>query len=223
MKRIGVIGAGRFGQALIESLSEKGVELLLIDISLERIQEYSEYVQKAVQGDASSIRTLREAGIDSCDKVVICIGDQMEGSIMATVNCKDLGIPTVIAKAVSDAHGKILKRVGADIVIYPDRDRAQRLAKSLVNAESYALDVLEIADGVSVVEIEPPSDLIGKSIIDGNVRQKYGVTILVIRRLQSDPHLPRQTIIASGKEIIEPTDRLIVFGDDPHILALGDK
>lgn len=223
MKRIGVIGAGRFGQALVESLSEKGVEVVLVDISLERIQEYADYVSKAVQGDASSLRALRDAGIDQCDVAVICIGDKMEGSIMATVNCKDLGVPTVISKAVSDAHGKILKRVGADIVIYPDRDRAQRLAKSLISANSYALDILEIADGVSLAEIEPPPELIGKTIIEGGVRQNYGITVLVIRRPHEDPRLPRQSIIATGKEIVQEDDRLIVFGDDLHIAALGRK
>lgn len=223
MKRIGIIGAGRFGQALVESLSEKGVELILIDISIDRIQEYADYVSKAVQGDATSIKTLREAGIDQCDVVVICIGDKMEGSIMAAVNCKDLGVPTVISKAVSDSHGKILKRVGSDIVIYPDRDRAQRLAKSLLSAGSYALDILEVADGVSMAEIDPPQDLIGKTIIEGGVRRNYGVTVLVIRRQHEDPRLPRQSIIVSGNEIVEKEDRLIVFGDDLHIDALGKK
>lgn len=219
MKRIGIIGSGRFGQALIESLVEKGAEVLLIDESHERIQEYADYVTKAVQGDATSARTLKEAGFDACDVVVICIGNNMEGSIMATVNCKDLGVPTVVAKAVSDLHGKVLKRIGADIVVYPDRDRAQRLARSLLSRSP--IDLFEITDGVSVAEVVPPDDLVGKTLIEGGVRQKFGVTVLAIRRQAEDPRLPRKVIITTGDEKILKDDRLLVFGPDIRIDAIS--
>jgi trk system potassium uptake protein TrkA len=219
MKRIGIIGSGRFGQALIESLVEKGAEVLLIDESYERIQEYADYVTKAVQGDATSARTLKEAGFDACDVVVICIGNNMEGSIMATVNCKDLGVPTVVAKAVSDLHGKVLKRVGADIVVYPDRDRAQRLARSLLSRSP--IDLFEITDGVSVAEVVPPDDLVGKTLIEGCVRQNFGVTVLAIRRQAEDPRLPRKVIITTGDERILKDDRLLVFGPDIRIDAIS--
>ncbi len=219
MKRIGIIGSGRFGQALIERLVEKGAEVLLIDESHERIQEYADYVTKAVQGDATSARTLKEAGFDACDVVVICIGNNMEGSIMATVNCKDLGVPTVVAKAVSDLHGKVLKRIGADIVVYPDRDRAQRLARSLLSRSP--IDLFEITDGVSVAEVVPPDDLVGKTLIEGGVRQKFGVTVLAIRRQAEDPRLPRKVIITTGDEKILKDDRLLVFGPDIRIDAIS--
>lgn len=219
MKRIGIIGSGRFGQALIESLVEKGAEVLLIDESHERIQDYADYVTKAVQGDATSARTLKEAGFDACDVVVICIGNNMEGSIMATVNCKDLGVPTVVAKAVSDLHGKVLKRVGADIVVYPDRDRAQRLARSLLSRSP--IDLFEITDGVSVAEVVPPDDLVGKTLIEGCVRQNFGVTVLAIRRQAEDPRLPRKVIITTGDEKILKDDRLLVFGPDIRIDAIS--
>jgi trk system potassium uptake protein TrkA len=219
MKRIGIIGAGRFGQALFESMSEKGAEVLLIDEQREIVQELSDYVAKALQGDATNVRTLKEAGFQECDVVVVCIGDNMEGSIMATVNCKDLGVPTVVAKAVSDLHGKVLKRVGADIVVYPDRDRAQRLARSILSRSP--IDLFEITDGVSVAEVIPPDDVVGKNLIEGDVRKKYGVTVLAIRRLGQDPRLPRKVMIVSGEEIIEKDDRLLIFGPDIRIDALA--
>jgi trk system potassium uptake protein TrkA len=219
MKRIGIIGAGRFGQALIESLSEKGAEVLLIDEQREIVQDLSDYVTKALQGDATNVRTLKEAGFQECDVVVVCIGDNMEGSIMATVNCKDLGVPTVVAKAVSDLHGKVLKRVGADIVVYPDRDRAQRLARSLLSRSP--IDLFEITDGVSVAEVIPPDDVVDKTIVEGDVRKKYGVTVLAIRRLGQDPRLPRRVLIVTGEEVIEKDDRLLVFGPDIRIDALA--
>lgn len=215
MKRIGIIGAGRFGQSLAESLAEKGAEVLLIDESRETVQELSEYVTKAVQGDATNPRALADAGFQGCDTVVVAIGTNIEGSIMATVNCKELGIPTVVAKAVSDMHGKVLKRVGADIVVYPNKDRATRLARSLLARNP--IDLFEIADGISVAEIAAPEFLIGKTLSEGSVRQKYGVTVLAIRRLAEDPRLPRELIIATGEEKIQREDRLLAFGADKKI------
>lgn len=219
MKRIGIIGASRFGQALVESLAEQDAEVILIDQSQELVQNLADYVAKAVAGDATNARALREAGFDTCDVVVICIGGDMEGSIMATVNCKDIGVPTVVAKAVSDLHGKVLKRIGADIVVYPDRDRAQRLARALLSRSP--VDIFEIADGVSVAEITPPPDLVGKTLVEGAVRQTFGVTVLAIRRLADDPRLPRKVIIATGSEVILKDDRLIVFGADLRLDELS--
>lgn len=215
MKRIGIVGAGRFGQALINSLSEKGAETLLIDHSPELVQEFADLVSRAIQGDASNLRTLKEAGFAECDVAVICIGDNMEGSIMATVNCKDLGIPTVIAKAVSELHGKVLNRVGADVVIYPNRDRAQRLAHSLMSRSP--IDLLEVIDGVSLAEVLPPAGLIGKTLAEASVRQQYGVTVLALRRQADDPRLPRQTLTAIDQEKIEKNDRLLIFGPDARL------
>ena len=221
MKRIGIIGAGRFGQALTEGLAEKGAEVLLIDTNREVIQELSEYVTKAVEGDATNVRTLREAGFQDCDTVVVAIGGNLEGSIMATVNCKELGVPTVVAKATSDMHGKVLKRVGADIVVYPNRDRAMRLARSLLARNP--IDLFEIADGISVAEIAVPEALVDKTLAEMSVRQTYGVTILAIRRLSDDPRLPRQVIIATGEERIQREDRLLVFGPDRKIDDLAQE
>lgn len=221
MKRIGIIGAGRFGQALTEGLAEKGAEVLLIDTNREVIQELSEYVTKAVEGDATNVRTLREAGFQDCDTVVVAIGGNLEGSIMATVNCKELGVPTVVAKATSDMHGKVLKRVGADIVVYPNRDRALRLARSLLARNS--IDLFEIADGISVAEIAVPEALYDKTLAETTVRQTYGVIILAIRRLADDPRLPRQVIIATGEERIQREDRLLVFGPDRKIDDLAHE
>ena len=126
-----------------------------------------------------------------------------------------------MAKAVSDLHGKVLKRVGADIVVYPDRDRAQRLARALLSRSP--IDLFEIADGISVAEITPPAELVGKTLIEGNVRQQYGVTVLAIRREAEDPRLPRKVIVATGHEKILENDRLIVFGSDMKLDELSHE
>ena len=124
-----------------------------------------------------------------------------------------------MAKAVSDLHGKVLKRVGADIVVYPDRDRAQRLARALLSRSP--IDLFEITDGVSVAEVTPPGSLVGKTLVEGNVRQEFGVTVLAIRREAEDPRLPRKVIIATGNERILESDRLIVFGPDLRLDELS--
>lgn len=211
-KRIGVIGLGRFGQALVESLSGEANELFIIDASGDRVDEFAAYATKAVKGDATNMAVLSEAGFDECDIVVVCIAGNMEGSILATVNAKELGVKTVISRAISEIHRKVLKRIGADLVIYPDRDRAHALAKAITGRTS--VDVIEIADGLSIAEIAPPPALVGKTIGEGKVRQSYGLTILAVRRLADDPRLPRQTLMATGELTIEPGDHLIVFADD---------
>ena len=219
MKRIGIIGAGRFGSNLAESLAEHGAEVLLIDSDREIIQEFSEYVSKAVEGDVTNIRTLEDAGFKDCDVVVVAIGTNLEGSIMATVNCKELGVPTVVSKANSDLHGKILKRVGADVVVYPNRDRAQRLAKTLLSKGT--IDLLEISDGFSIAEIDVPESLHNKSLAEAEVRKNFGVTVLCVRRLAEDPAQPRAVIIPTADEIIQPDDKLLIFGTDKKIDSLA--
>jgi trk system potassium uptake protein TrkA len=140
---------------------------------------------------------------------------------MATVNCKELGISTVVAKANSDLHGKILKRVGADVVVYPNRDCASRLARTLLSKGS--VDLLEISDGLSVAEIDVPESLKNKSLAEAEVRKNYGVTVLCVRRLAEDPAQPRTIIIPTADEVIQPDDKLLVFGLDKKIDAVAQE
>ncbi|HON46202.1 MAG TPA: TrkA family potassium uptake protein [Kiritimatiellia bacterium] len=219
MKRIGIIGAGRFGSSLAESLAEHGAEVLLIDQNREIIQELSEFVTRAVEGDVTNQRTLEDAGFQECDVVVVAIGNNLEGSIMATVNCKALGVPTVVAKANSDVHGKILQRVGADMVVYPNRDSSHRLARTLLSKGS--VDLFEISDGLSVAEIDVPESLRNKSLAQAEARKHLGVTVLCVRRLAEDPTQPRTVIIPTADEIIQPDDKLLIFGTDKKIDALA--
>jgi len=219
MKRIGIIGAGRFGSSLAESLAEHGAEVLLIDQNREVIQELSEFVTRAVEGDVTNQRTLEDAGFQECDVVVVAIGNNLEGSIMATVNCKALGVPTVVAKANSDVHGKILQRVGADMVVYPNRDSSHRLARTLLSKGS--VDLFEISDGFSIAEIDVPESLRNKSLAQADARKHFGVTVLCVRRLAEDPTQPRTVIIPTADEIIQPDDKLLIFGTDKKIDALA--
>ena len=219
-KRIGIIGSGRFGEALVQALAAQGAEVVLMDTDRRKIQELSEYVTKAMEGDATNIHALEEAGFGLCDTVVVAIGENIEGSIMATVNCKDLGVETVVAKASTEAHGRVLRRVGADVVIYPNRDRALRLARSLLTTSQ--AELFEIADGLCAAEISVPDILVERTLAETNIRGDYDITVLAIRRLDDvDPAAPRQLLIPKANTMIRSDDRLLVFGTAEKIDAFA--
>ena len=138
MNRVAIIGAGRFGMALAESLSESGVEVLLVERNGSLVQSAINVVASAVQGDATNARALEDAGLGECEVAVVAIGSNVEASLLATANCKELGVGTVIAKATSELHGKILEKLGADQVIFPDRESARRLARGITGGEAPA-------------------------------------------------------------------------------------
>ncbi len=219
ISKIGIIGGSRFGLTLAEALTKNGMDVTLIEKQWEIIQSLAESPIRAIQGDAKNPDVLRDAGFADCDIAVIAIDDSLETATLATIHCKDLKIPRIIAKADTDVQGRVLSRVGADNVVYPDRDRAFRLAISILHRDP--IDFFSIADGYSVAEVPVPSNLVGKTLIEGNVRQTYGLTVLAIRRLSGDAATPRIPIIVNGKECLEKDDLLVVFGSDPSIEALS--
>ena len=218
MKRIGIIGAGRFGMALAESLANAGAEVVLIDRNRPAMQMAGEFAT-ALQGDATQPHVLEEAGFGECDVVVVAIGSNMEASVMATANCKELGVPNVVAKATSELHGKILRRIGADSVIYPDRDSAPRLAMSIANHN--VIDFFEVSEGYSIAEIATPEDIRGKTLAEADLRKRTGVTVLCIRRPAADAKKPRKVIVPQADDVLNADDRLIVFGETRKLDSLS--
>ena len=218
MRRVGIVGAGRFGMALAQSLAESGTEVLLIERNGSLVQAASGVVAYAVQGDATQARVLEEAGLKECDIAVVAVGSNIEVSTLATVICKELGIPRVIAKATSEMHGKILAKLGADQVIFPDRDSAHRLAHAI--ASNGAFDLLEISEGCSIAEIDVPESCREKTLAQADLRNKTGVTVLCIRRLHENPKKPRAVMIPGPNDQLHPDDKLSVFGTTKQIDAL---
>ena len=214
MKRIGIIGAGRFGMSLAESLANAGAEVLLLDRNRPAMQLASEYAN-AVQGDATQRHVLEEAGFGECDVVVVAIGSNIEASMMATANCKELGIQDIVAKASSELLGKILRKIGADSVVYPDRDSANRLAKAIANHD--VVDFLEVAEGYSIAEIDVPEFAAGKSLAESDVRKKTGLTVLCVRRLAGGSRTDRKVFVPQPSDVLAAEDRLVVFGETKKI------
>lgn len=222
MKRVGIIGAGRFGLSLAEALAENGIEVLLIDRNNTLVQNALKKVTWAVQCDATSASALEAAGIKECDSVVVAIGSNIEASMLVTANCKELGIDIVISKATSEIHGKILDKLGADQIVYPDRDSAHRLARNI--SEHNSVELLEISEGFSLAEIDVPEMCVGKTLAEADLRKKNGVTVLCIRR--PDPmsdRKPRQIVIPFPDDAFEKDDKLIVFGTTAGIDAISSK
>lgn len=179
MKQFAVIGLGRFGSSLAKTLYTMGHQVLAVDTSHEITQKMMDDVTHCVQADATDEEVLRALGLRNFDAVVVAIGQDMQSSILVTVLLKELGVPFVVAKANSALHGKVLERVGADKVVYPERDMGERLAHSLIS--SNVLDYIDISPEYSIMEIAATEHFAGKTLGELNLRSKYGITVVVVK------------------------------------------
>ena len=181
MKRLfAVIGLGRFGYSVAESLVQKGCEVLAIDSEEAKIQAISDSATFAVQCDATDERALKAVSTQNVDVAVVSIGENIEASILIVQTLHEMGIKSIIAKAVTNVHGKILSNLGVTEVIYPERDAAIRLAHRLVSPE--VLDYLELAPGYSVEEVAVPDRFSGMSIEETKIRELHNLNIIGIKK-----------------------------------------
>lgn len=221
MKRVGIVGAGRFGSSLAQSLAERGVEVLILDRNRDVVDHMAGIAAKAMEGDATEEGTLDAAGFRDCDIAVVAVGSDMESSVLATLMLKEMKIPRIIAKAAGDVHGKVLQKVGADRVVYPDRDVAARLARSLVSPS--VLDYVEVAEGISVLEIAAPLAFIGKTLGELQIRKNYGVTVLVLRRAEPAEGKPETIVSPDADDTVELGDTIVIFGLDEKLRRLEQE
>lgn len=204
-KSFAVIGLGFFGMALATALAEADCDVLAIDDKEENIQEIAEKVTYAVKADVREAGVLKALGVQDVDVAIITISESIEGSIMATIQAKDLGVPFVMAKAQSELHGRMLTKIGADEVIYPERSMGVRVAHNLLT--SGFVDLFELSADFSVAEFKIPKSWAGKTLIDLHIREKYKITIIGIKQdeqvdVSPDPRIPLPegcTLIAVGK------------------------
>lgn len=179
-KSFAVIGLGRFGSNIARALAEKGFEVIVIDSDENEVQYFSEIVTHSFVLDATDEKALKDAGIADVDVAIVSVGQNIDTSILVTLILKELGVKEVIVKAVNERHGKILQRIGADKIIYPEREVATRLAESFVSPKIF--DYIELSPSHSIIEIVAPRQFYSKTIKDINLRQKYGVTLIAIKR-----------------------------------------
>jgi len=222
MRQFVIIGAGRFGREVALTLSSRGCQVMLLDSDEARVQQLAESVTQAIQVDVTDEKALESLDLGDMDVAVVAIGSKLEASILATMKLKELGIPTVVSKAGSLSHSKILTRVGADKVIFPEKDMAVRLARSLISPS--ISDMVELSDDYSIIEIKVPAYLIGKSLADADVRSRFGVDIVAFKRLapRLDEHgeteLKEEVIIApKAAEVFQKDDTLVVLGKEKDL------
>ncbi len=215
MKSFVVLGIGRFGYSLARTLYQLGHEVLAVDDNEDIIQDIADDVTHAVVGDCVDEHTLRSLGVRNFDVAVVAIGGDLQSSILCTVILKDMGVKFVVAKAQSEIHARVLQRVGADKVVFPERDMGMRLANSL-SAENI-LDYIELSQDYSIAELSVPRSWVGRTLKELNVRAKFGLTILACKN-ENDVH-----VSPSPDYMLAAEDYLVVLGSNEDLSSLRDN
>lgn len=211
-RQIVVIGLGRFGMALAKELHRRGHQVLGIDRSEQVVQEASESLTHAVAADSSDEATLVELGVGTFDLAIVALGQEVLGSILSTMALKRLGVPRVIARAQNDLHGEVLRRVGADKVVFPERDTGEQLAHSFFSANM--LDYLDLGPDYGISKVEVPAQFVGRSSVDLELRSRFGLTLLAIQRGEDVIVLPRRD------ETFRAGDAMVLIGKDDQLDAM---
>ena len=179
-KTYAVFGLGRYGTAVARELVKNGMEVIAIDRDQKIVNDAAAYLPVCKCADLTDAEVIERLGIGNIDTVIVCMAGSLESSVMAITLCKEAGVKTVIAKCGNEMHRKILLRVGADQVVFPEKESGTRLAKNLLS--SGFIDMISLSKDVSMVEIDVKDEWIGKNLIELNLRKKYGFNIVAIKK-----------------------------------------
>jgi trk system potassium uptake protein TrkA len=195
-----VVGLGRFGSAIALSLEELGHEVLGVERSERRMQEYSGQIAHVVSADATSMAALVSLGAETLQHAVVAIGDDIESSVLCAAALVDIGIPDIWAKANSAAHARILERVGAHHVVFPEGEMGRRVAHQVTGQ---MIDFIEIDDNFALVETRPPAKLVGKTLLESGIRSNFGVTVVSIKPLDGEyTYTTPDTVLGKGSVML---------------------
>ena len=207
MKSILVIGIGRFGQHLCENLAKHDNQIMAVDISEEKLEPILPFVVSAKSGDCTNESVLKSLGVGNYDICFVCMGDNFQNSLEVTSLIKEMGAKHVVSKANRNIHARLLLKNGADEVVYPDRDVAEKVAVRY--SANNVFDYTELADGISIYEIRPLKAWVGKSVKDLNIRRVYGISIVAVKG--TDGHM----------KFMPGADYVIV--EDEHLMVIGNQ
>lgn len=198
-----VVGLGKFGSATAAALAHLGHEVLAVDNDAQTVQEWSSQLTHVVEVDSTSEEAMRQIGADQFPVAVIAIGNDIEGSILSTLVLEELGVKEIWAKAITAAHGRILERIGAAHVVYPEREMGERVAHML---SGQMIDFIEFDDGFAIAKTHAPAEAYGRTLGEVKLRTKYGITVVGVKAPHTDfvPAVPDTTV--------HPGDLLIVSG-----------
>ena len=211
-KTYAVFGLGRYGIAVARELVSNGMEVIAVDTDERIVNMAADELPICKCADVTDPDVIRQLAISNVDVVIIAMATNLEASVMAVTLCKEIGVKTVIAKAANEMHQKILARVGADKVVFPENESGIRLAKNLLS--SGFVDMVSLAKNVSMIELDVKPEWAGKNLIELNLRKKYSVNVVALRRedmvsVDIDPHAPLQS-----------TDKLIVIANTEKLSKL---
>jgi len=204
-----VLGLGRFGSSICRELSKEGMQVLAVDINEDKVNAFKNIASHAVIADTTDEDTLRELGIKNIDHVIVAIGENIQASILTAVILTDLNIKKITVKAQNDYHEKILNKIGVDEVVHPERDMGKRIARHLIS--NNVLDYLELSDEHSIVEVRAGRKMAGHTLIDLDIRNKYGCNVMAFKR-------DKDINVSPGADVtLQADDVLIVIGADKDI------
>jgi trk system potassium uptake protein TrkA len=220
-KQYAVIGLGRFGFNVAKTLVKYGAEVIAIDRTEERVKKAADVVPHVVQLDAMDEKALRDVGIQNVDTAIVSIGENIESSILVVMILKNMGIKNIIAKAVTTLHGKVLENLHVQRIVFPERDMAVRVAQSL--ARPSILDQLMLSEEYSIVELETPKNLLGKTLKEAQLRTKYGVNLIAIKRRVLEKGEVKETwnVNPHPNDTMEEGDILVLIGTNENLEKLG--
>jgi trk system potassium uptake protein TrkA len=214
-KRFAVIGLGRFGTSVARVLTEMGQHVLAIDNHSDRVDALAPLLNRVVRADATDPAALKAVRIHEFDVVVVAIGDDVEASVITALNCLDLGVKELVAKAQDEPHGRVLERIGVHRVVYPQRDMGSRVAHNI--SAGGVIDFIRLSEQYGMAELIAPSILVGQSLQELDMRNRYGLNVMAIKRGK------RLIVSPTATEQVQKEDILVVIGDADGITKLqGD-
>lgn len=214
-KEFVVFGLGRFGRSVATTLSESGCNVLVVDSDSDKVHDMADVVTYAVTGDVTDAEMLQSLGLSNFDGAIVAIGENLEASVMVTILAKEMGIPYVMAKAQNDLHAKVLKKVGVDLVVFPEKETGIRLAHNLVMGNFF--DAIELSSNFSIIELPVPKEWDGQSLKQLNIRAKHNLNVIGIRKANE------LDINPAADETLSKEDVLIVIGDNNSLNRLKEK
>ena len=211
-KQFLVAGLGLFGTSVALTLQQMGYEVYTLDSEESLVQDLSTQLNYVVCGDASDKKTLQSLPLEDIDVAVVAIGN-VERNMMCTMLLKELGIKQVVAKAINNLHGAMLNKIGADKVVYAERDMGERVAHNLISAG--VMDYIELSSEISVMSLAIPAEFVGKNLIEADLRRRYEVNVVAIKR-------DGRTIVnPKAQEVFQPEDEIIVLGTHEGVKRMG--
>ena len=211
MKRVVVIGLGIFGTQLARQLYEGGLEVVAIDKNRDVVQRIKDHSTKAVLADATDKEVLESIGIDAKDTVVISFGEDLSASTLLTLYLKEMKVKEIIVKVPNEDYKRILLKVGASEAIIPEREMANKVARSIISPN--VLEYLPISEDYTIVELAPPTNFIGKSLADLDLRKKYALQVIAIRDVLTN----KMQLVPRASAIIKDSDVLVIIGREDDI------